>query len=100
LINTIYLKNVSTLKLNTKKCTGCGMCVKVCPHAVFVIEKKKAIISEKDKCMECGACALNCPAKAIKVDSGVGCAYGIINGWLKGSDSSCDCGGDSVCCGD
>ncbi len=33
--NSIYLKNVVTLKLNEDKCTGCGMCLDVCPHEVF-----------------------------------------------------------------
>ena len=35
-----YIKNVSTLKLNSDKCTGCGICLKVCPHEVFVIRNK------------------------------------------------------------
>ena len=91
-----YLKNVATLKLNEKKCIGCGMCVKVCPHRIFVLKNKKALITDKDKCMECGACALNCAYKAITVNSGVGCAYAVINGWMKGTDPDCDCG--SGCC--
>ena len=41
-----YLENVATLKLDTEKCTGCGMCVTVCPHSVFVIKEGKAIIDD------------------------------------------------------
>lgn len=33
--NPVYLKNVVTLQLDEKKCTGCGMCLDVCPHEVF-----------------------------------------------------------------
>ncbi len=33
--NLSYLKNVVTLKLDENKCTGCGMCLEVCPHQVF-----------------------------------------------------------------
>ncbi len=81
--NIVYVKNVTTLKLNTDKCTGCRMCINVCPHAVFILENKKAVITNKDRCMECGACSLNCPANALSVRSGVGCAAGIIQSALK-----------------
>ncbi len=90
-----YLKNVVTLKLDTAKCSGCGMCVKVCPHAVYEIRDKKALIIDRDDCMECGACAMNCPEQAISVDSGVGCAAGIINGALRGTEPTCDCSSDT-----
>ena len=82
-----YLENVTTLQLDANKCTGCGMCKKVCPHRVFKINNKKASIINKDSCMECGACSQNCPARAISVKSGVGCAAGIIQGALKKSKS-------------
>ncbi len=80
----VYLKNVATLKLDRDTCIGCGMCDLVCPHRVFAIEKRKSRIADLDACMECGACALNCPVRAIGVDSGVGCASGMINEWLQG----------------
>ncbi len=96
-----YLRNVATLELNIDKCTGCGLCITVCPHAVFEIEEKKAAIVDINACMECGACALNCPVEAIEVRSGVGCACGIIRGALQGTDPTCDCSGgsDKSCCG-
>ncbi|MGB5159294.1 mercury methylation ferredoxin HgcB [Desulfobacterium sp. N47] len=78
-----YLRNVATLKLDTKKCIGCGRCLEVCPHQVFSLAGKKAIITNFDACMECGACAINCPSTAIFVDSGVGCATGLINEWIR-----------------
>ncbi len=33
-----YLKDVVTLDLDSERCTGCGRCVEVCPHAVFAIQ--------------------------------------------------------------
>lgn len=93
-----YLKNVTTLQLNTEKCIGCGRCIEVCPHGVFVIVNSKAKINDRDVCMECGACAMNCPVEAISVESGVGCAAGIITGVLRGTEPTCDCTKNSSCC--
>ena len=97
-----YLSNVATLELIAGKCTGCGVCTEVCPHAVLAIENKKAVIMDKDSCMECGACANNCAFGALRVDKGVGCAAAVINGMIKVRGPSCDCGGGSgkgECCG-
>jgi len=63
LMKHTYLKDVSTLTYDSKKCIGCGKCTEVCPHGVIGISGKKAHIVDKDSCMECGACALNCPAR-------------------------------------
>jgi ferredoxin len=78
-----YLKDVTTLNLDRDACIGCGRCLEVCPHQVFVLAEKKASFRDRDACMECGACALNCPVKALSVDAGVGCATGLINEWLQ-----------------
>lgn len=86
-----YLAGVTTLKLDRESCIGCGMCEIVCPHGVFMVEKKKAITSDVDGCMECGACAMNCPVMAIQVTPGVGCAMAIINSWFRKDGA--------VCCG-
>ncbi len=92
-----YLKNVATLKLDQNKCVGCGMCLEVCPHNVFILNKGKAQISDLDSCMECGACLKNCAFSAITVSPGVGCASAIIKGLLTGSEPSCDCSGGDCC---
>ena len=95
-----YLKNIVTLEMDINKCTGCGMCILVCPHAVFEMNEKKAKIIDKDACMECGACVQNCPADAISVDSGVGCAVAIIQGAIHGTEPTCGCCEDAKkkCC--
>lgn len=80
----VYLRDVATLELDRERCVGCGLCVEVCPHLIFAMQEGRATVRERDRCMECGACALNCPVKAITVDSGVGCASGMINQWLAG----------------
>jgi len=98
-----YLTKELTLSLDVEKCVGCGTCILVCPHEVFVLDGAKARIKDLDGCMECGACAQNCPVSAIEVRSGVGCAAGIIRGILRGTEPTCDCaGGDDggSCCSD
>ncbi len=90
-----YLKNVSSLKFFPEKCTNCIVCIEVCPHSVFLLRNKKVEVLDKDLCMECGACAINCKYGAIAVNSGVGCALGVINGMITGRAPSCDCGDSS-----
>ncbi|MFC1628983.1 mercury methylation ferredoxin HgcB [Gemmatimonadota bacterium] len=86
-----YLKDVVTLRLDEEKCIGCAMCEIVCPHAVFTMIDRIAVIGDRDDCMECGACARNCPTDAIDVKVGVGCAAAVINYALGRESSSCCC---------
>lgn len=86
-----YLAGVATLSLQGALCVGCGNCALVCPHQVFAVSDKKAMILDLDGCMECGACALNCPVGAIRVSPGVGCASYIIKRWIKGKDAVIEC---------
>lgn len=88
-----YLSGVASLELIPEKCTGCGRCVEVCPHGVFIMEEKKASIADRDRCMECGACALNCAFDAIRVKAGVGCAQAIIHSMIYGGEPDCGCSG-------
>ena len=92
-----YLRNVVSLALKSEQCVGCGRCLTVCPHAVFEWDGKTARIADRDACMECGACAKNCPVGAISVASGVGCAYAVLVGAIRGTEPDCGC--DSGCCG-
>lgn len=87
----IYLKDVVTLEVDRDRCTGCGMCLEVCPHAVLAMDDRRVRIRNRDACMECGACARNCPVGAVSVEAGVGCAAAVINGLLNRQSPSCGC---------
>ena len=91
-----YLPDVVTLAFDREACVGCGACTLVCPHGVFSVNGKTAVLVDRDGCMECGACALNCPTGAITVTPGVGCAAYIIKSWLKGKNLASD--SPTACC--
>lgn len=98
-----YLKGIRSLEFNEERCTGCGRCAEVCPHGIFEIRDKKAMITDADLCIECTACKTNCAFGAVEVNVGVGCAAAIIHSMIYGGDPSCDCSGDgngnsSSCC--
>lgn len=87
----MYLKNVVTLRLDSDACSGCGMCVNVCPHGVFAWRDGRARIADRDACIECGACARNCPEDAVSVSAGVGCATGVLFGLFGSGSGTCCC---------
>ena len=83
---------VNTLVYNAELCNGCALCMAVCPHAVFAMNGRKAVLIHPQACMECGACQVNCVTGAIRVESGVGCASAMILSALRGQkEVSCDC---------
>ena len=97
-----YLKEVVTLNYDETKCDGCRRCTEVCPHAVFVMNGKTALLTDRNKCIECGACQNNCESEAITVTAGVGCASALINAMITGNEPQCGCSTDgtqsSSCC--
>ena len=51
----------------SEKCTGCSLCVKVCPFdAIRVMDKKASM--DLNKCNLCGACVHSCKFKAIVLE--------------------------------
>jgi len=60
-------KALITYSIDPEKCTGCGLCVKVCPTQATSGEKKKPHKIDNEKCTRCGACIESCKFDAITV---------------------------------
>ena len=54
------------IKVNLDKCTGCSICVSVCPFAIIEMIDDKAQIQEG--CTLCGACQEACSYEAILIE--------------------------------
>jgi len=53
-------------KVNVNLCTGCGMCVHVCPYDALSLKDGKAEVNEV-LCEGCGTCSATCLRAAIEV---------------------------------
>lgn len=51
------------------KCTGCGICVRVCPRRILGMQESKgknvAVVVNAENCMGDGSCSKVCEPKAI-----------------------------------
>jgi ferredoxin len=47
------------------RCTGCGVCLSLCPQEAIVLEAAKAEI-RPELCIGCGVCISACPERAIQ----------------------------------
>jgi NAD(P)H-quinone oxidoreductase subunit I len=51
-----------------EKCTGCGMCAKVCPALVIEIHKEEKYITVfQGGCIQCEQCVDACPFKCLSM---------------------------------
>lgn len=55
-----------SVSIDPEKCTGCGICFKVCIYDGLKMKKDKAEIKQ-DNCMGCGRCENICPNGAISI---------------------------------
>jgi len=60
------LHNVLKPKVDTTKCTACGICVKVCPAEALKIENKKVVMIV-EKCVGCGECIHVCEKRVFSI---------------------------------
>ncbi len=55
-----------TTTIEEALCTGCGLCVEVCPKETITMDGKKAVVTGLES-LNCGHCMAVCPTGAIKV---------------------------------
>lgn len=67
LINKGIVESVpNVIDINEDKCSGCHMCIAMCPYnALAYNEEKKVAEVNVGLCKGCGACAAVCPSAAI-----------------------------------
>ena len=65
-------KKSNTLKLESKYCKGCGLCVDVCPTGTLLLEDNveskfgiSVMVDAPDYCIGCKMCENRCPDFAI-----------------------------------
>jgi tetrahydromethanopterin S-methyltransferase subunit A len=63
------------LRIDEDRCSGCGICIKICPQKVFDIKttgnRKLPILVAEEKCSRCRTCEEKCPDGAIEIHEGM-----------------------------
>ncbi len=62
------MKDNNQVEIDLHRCTGCGMCIKVCPRQALSLVDGKAAKNKNDS-FGCGHCEAACPQHAIRIPS-------------------------------
>ncbi len=54
--------------INEKDCNQCRACAKICPKAVFDVEKDGLTVSNPAFSTGCESCTAICPKAAVRID--------------------------------
>ena len=57
---------MSLLIIDRELCTGCGICVEVCPFGALVLDASGKAVAD-ERCTGCGACIPECPVEALEL---------------------------------
>jgi Fe-S-cluster-containing hydrogenase component 2 len=63
-VGEVSAEEVAMIYVDQDRCSGCGVCVGVCPVGAIAIQEGKAAI-DQERCYQCEACFAACPEQAI-----------------------------------
>ncbi|MFX1534026.1 MAG: NADH-quinone oxidoreductase subunit NuoF [Promethearchaeota archaeon] len=63
-------KSLIELTIDPENCTGCGLCLRLCPNNAISGEKNEPHQINIDQCIKCGVCFDSCKFEAVIVKSG------------------------------
>lgn len=58
---------VVEIVVDHEKCTGCGICVEICPVKVYELQNGISFPANVEECIVCRKCEERCPEGAIQV---------------------------------
>ncbi|HTZ40821.1 MAG TPA: nitroreductase family protein [Syntrophales bacterium] len=62
------MEDLTKPRLDPDRCTGCGLCLSVCPSDVLTLADGTISLA-REGCFGCDHCAAVCPAEAIRIDT-------------------------------
>ena len=63
------LCEVDCAEVDESLCTGCGVCISVCPYDARYKDEEGIARVDEEACKGCGTCAASCPERAIRMRS-------------------------------
>ncbi len=60
-----FVNKTFKVKVNTEKCTGCGLCQRICPVGAALVDN--GVVSISSACQDCMRCVGFCPENALRV---------------------------------
>ncbi|MGC8746568.1 MAG: FAD-binding protein [Candidatus Saccharicenans sp.] len=57
---------MALLQINRDVCTGCGLCLQVCPFGALSLDAENIVVVN-ESCTGCGACVPECPVNALSL---------------------------------
>ena len=68
IFHSIY-REPGKVTVDDKTCSQCGLCARICPAEVLIMEEGRLQVSDKSLfgCIACGHCMMVCPTRAVTV---------------------------------